>query len=315
MNQPEYRSEHARHRREPSRRKLATHPLIGPRRPGSACRLAAFSLLALLLLSSPRVSSGATGLPAAENPSAQRPNFLVILADDMGFSDAGCYGGEIATPNLDRLAENGLRFTQFYSCGRCWPSRTALLTGYYPQQVRMDPPVDGPPPDWMRILPHYLKPLGYRSYHSGKWHLFNRPLVLADAGFDRSYIIRNQDRFFTPQQNRLDDQPLAPPRKGLRLLHDHGDRTVRDRLPEAAPGEHSTEPFCLYLAFTSPHFPLHALQEDIDRYRDKYADGWDVARNRRYEALRRLGLVNSPLPPYSPRPFPTGTCPRTSCTS
>jgi arylsulfatase len=98
----------------------------------------------------------------------------MIIADDMGYSDAGCYGGEVATPNLDRLAAGGLRFTQCYSTGRCWPSRTCLLTGYYPQQVRMDPP-QGPLPAWARVVPDYLKPLGYRCYHSGKWHLTGAP--------------------------------------------------------------------------------------------------------------------------------------------
>ncbi len=82
-------------------------------------------------------------------PKAERPNILIIVADDMGFSDIGCYGGEIATPNLDRLAENGLRFTQFYNCARCWPSRASILSGYYPQQVRMDPP-RGRLPAWLR---------------------------------------------------------------------------------------------------------------------------------------------------------------------
>src|SRR6266481_7264147 len=94
---------------------------------------------------------------AARSGAAKPPNILVIVADDMGFSDAGCYGGEIATPNLDRLASGGLRFTQFYNTARCWPSRASILTGYYAQQIRMDPP-NGPFPGWARFLPHYLKP-------------------------------------------------------------------------------------------------------------------------------------------------------------
>src|SRR5437868_13278390 len=100
---------------------------------------------------------------AASHPDTKPPNFLLIVADDMGFSDAGCYGGEIATPNLDRLASGGLRFTQAYNTARCWPSRAALLTGYYPQQIRMDPP-RGRLPGWARLVPHSLKPLGYRCY-------------------------------------------------------------------------------------------------------------------------------------------------------
>src|SRR2546423_6159307 len=96
--------------------------------------------------------------------AASKPNILLIVADDAGFSDLGCYGSEIHTPNLDRLAAHGLRFTQFYNTARCWPTRAALMTGYYPQQVAQDPP-RGYFPAWTRTLPQYLKPLGYRAYH------------------------------------------------------------------------------------------------------------------------------------------------------
>src|SRR5438132_362134 len=112
---------------------------------------------------------------APAQTAARRPNILIILADDMGYSDLGCYGGEVRTPNLDRLAKNGLRFTQFYNTARCWPSRAAILTGYYAHQVRRDtvPGVLangtlGARPAWARLLPDFLKPLGYRAYHSGK---------------------------------------------------------------------------------------------------------------------------------------------------
>jgi len=112
----------------------------------------------LLVLTLAITVSPAASLAYAESASL-RPNFLIILADDMGFSDAGCYGGEIETPNLDRLAAGGLRFTQFYNTARCWPTRSSILTGYYAQQIRMDPP-RGRLPGWARVLPHYLKPLG-----------------------------------------------------------------------------------------------------------------------------------------------------------
>src|SRR3954462_8579430 len=112
----------------------------------------------------------------------RKPNVLVVLADDLGYSDLGCYGGEIQTPNLDGLAKNGLRFTQFHNTARCWPSRAALLPGYYAQQVRRDT-IPGIPsgsggvrPAWARLLPEMLRPLGYRSYHSGKWHVDGKPL-------------------------------------------------------------------------------------------------------------------------------------------
>ncbi len=128
------------------------------------------------------------------------PNVVVILADDLGFSDLGCYGGEIDTPNLDRLAENGIRFTQFYNTARCWPTRASLLTGYYAQQVLRDsvPGVtsgsQGTRPVWSKLLPEHLRTKGYRCYHSGKWHVDGTPL---GSGFDRSFEIGGgQNNYF-----------------------------------------------------------------------------------------------------------------------
>ncbi|MCA1963026.1 MAG: sulfatase-like hydrolase/transferase, partial [Prosthecobacter sp.] len=141
------------------------------------------------------------------------PNVVFILADDMGYSDLGCYGGEIATPNLDALAANGLRFTQFYNTARCWPTRGALLTGYYAQQIHRDalPEVggggQGVRQKWARLLPDFLKPHGYRCYHSGKWHIDGKVL---DGGFDRSLDMRNQGNFFSAKGNAIDDVPVTP---------------------------------------------------------------------------------------------------------
>src|SRR5438093_11794426 len=138
----------------------------------------------------------ALGLPAnaARKSALPPPNIVIILADDLGFSDVGCYGGEIQTPNIDKLASNGLRFTQFYNTARCWPSRASILTGYYAQQVHRDglPGLGGGARGvrqrWARLLPDFLKPLGYRSYHSGKWHVDGLPL---QGGFDRSYLLQD----------------------------------------------------------------------------------------------------------------------------
>ena len=244
-----------------------------------------------------------TGLAAAAGSRLaaappRRPNFLIILADDMGFSDAGCYGGEIDTPNIDSLGEQGLRFTQGYSTARCGPSRSCILTGQYAQQTACDVMTRGNIPDWTRFLPQHLKPLGYRSYHSGKWHIRFRPV--AGAGFDRSYCLLDQNRFFTPAAHMLDDQKLPPvkPEDGFYATTAIGEH-ARKFLREHAAG-HAEQPFFFYLAFTAPHFPLHALKEDIERYRDRFSEGWDAARERRHQRLRRMGIVHCELSPLEP---------------
>jgi arylsulfatase A-like enzyme len=237
---------------------------------------------------------------SAAPATTAKPNFLIILADDMGFSDAGCYGGEIQTPNLDRLADNGLRFTQFYNTARCWPTRSSLLTGYYAQQIGMDPP-KGKLPPWTRVLPHYLKPLGYRCYHAGKWHLMGAPKSVADGGFDHSYRFEDWDRYFSPSRHFEDDQK-APPVKpdsgyySTTAFADHAIGYLKDHATN-----HNAEPFFLYLAFISPHFPLHAPPEDIARYRDRYLAGWNVIREQRWERLRQMHLLDCGLPPMDPK--------------
>ena len=226
-------------------------------------------------------------LTGSSRSDTLRPNFLIVLADDMGFSDAGSYGGEIQTPNLDHLAANGLRFTQFYNTGRCWPTRSSLLTGYYAQQVRMDPPA-GHLPDWARFLPHYLKSWGYRSYHAGKWHVSGAPHPVQEAGFDRSYNLVDQDRYFSPQQHYLNDQPLPAIAResGYYATTAITDYAIQWLDEHAA--QHAENPFLLYLAFTAPHFPLHALQEDIARYRDRFSwAGMQCARNAGLGCRRR----------------------------
>jgi len=247
----------------------------------------------------------ALGIPfsqAAED--SRRPNVLVILADDMGFSDARCYGGEIATPNLDRLAAGGLRFTQFYNTARCWPTRGAILTGYYAQQIRRDSlpgmPV-GNRPSWARLLPEMLKPLGYRSYHSGKWHVDGKPV---EEGFDRSYWVQDQDRFFSPREHYLDDQRLPPvePDTGYYATTAIADHAVRCLKDHAA--RYADRPFFHYLAFTCPHFPLHALQEDIARYRGRFREGWDVLRQQRWQRAKELGIVDCRLSARDPAARP-----------
>ena len=242
-----------------------------------------------------------------------RPNILVILADDLGFSDLGCYGGEIETPNLDGLAQGGLRFTQFYNTARCWPTRAALLTGYYAQQVGRDklpgvPGGRGERPDWARLLPDMLRPLGYRSYHSGKWHIDGMPVA---NGFHRSYYLRDQGRFFNPQVHWEDDRELPPIEPGsgyyaTTAIADHAIRTLRQHA-----AEFGGRPFFHYLAFTAPHFPLHALPGDISRYRDRYRRDWADIRRDRWRRIREMGIVSGRLPEMEPEVGPIREFPGT----
>ena len=242
--------------------------------------------------------------------AAAPPNVLVILADDLGFSDIGCYGSEIATPNLDQLAAGGLRYTQFYNTARCWPTRGSLLTGYYAQQIHRDALPDragggrGKRPGWAQLLPAMLKPLGYRSYISGKWHVDGVPV---NEGFDHSYIIDDHDRFHNPKKHTLDNKPLAPvePGSGFYLTTAIADHAI-EFLQEHA-SQHAGQPFFQYLAFTAPHFPLHALPDDIAKYASRYDQGWDAVRQQRMQRLLGMQMVNCPLapleadigPPYS----------------
>ncbi len=232
------------------------------------------------------------------------PNVLLILVDDLGFSDLGCYGGEIETPHLDKLASGGLRFTQFNNCARCWPTRAALLTGYYPQQIGRDnaPGIEGGGrgirPDWAGLVPRYLKDAGYRSYHSGKWHIDGMPV---ENGFDCSYYLGDQGRFFSPKKHYLDDEKLTPVERGTGF---YATVEIAERAIDHLRGhkaKHADKPFFSYVAFTAPHFPLHALPEDIDAVGDRYAAGWEKLRNKRWVRIKELGIVKGELSKVEPQ--------------
>ncbi len=232
---------------------------------------------------------------AAGREDLKKPNFLIIVADDMGFSDLGCYGGEISTPNLDGLAQNGVRFTQFYNCAVCWPTRSALITGYYPEQVRMNPPDGRPLPKWATTLPRLLKPFGYRSYQSGKWHVLAAPRVCADGGFDHSYLIQDEDRHFNPIFLCEDDRKLPPIPAGTdyyntTAIADHAIAYLKEHRQK-----HPDCPFFSYVAFLAPHFPLQAPGADVARYGNRYLKGWDVVRAERYRREKELGIINCAL--------------------
>ncbi len=244
----------------------------------------------------------------AATPS--RPNVVLILADDLGYSDLGSYGSEIATPNLDGLANNGVRFTQFYNTARCWPSRSALLSGYYAQQIHRDalPGISGGGQgvrqSWARLLPDFLKSAGYRSYHSGKWHIDGPVLA---AGFDRSLDMRNHGNYFSSKGNFIDDVAVKTPadEQGYYATIATADHAI-DCLKDHA-ANHKDQPFFHYIPFIAPHFPLQALPQDIAKYRDKYLAGWEALRAARYERQKILGITNTTLsalerevgPPYA----------------
>ncbi len=268
-------------------------------------RIKFISLLMVVLLTKLNIG----GPASAAQPD--QPNVLLVLVDDLGYSDLGCYGSEIETPTLDRLAANGLRFTQFYNTARCWPTRAALLTGYYAQQVNRDalPGVGGGGgaannrPDWARLLPDMLRPAGYRSYHSGKWHIDGMPVA---NGFDRSYYLQDQGRFFNPKVHFRDDERLPPvdiseDYYGTTAIAEHALDCLQDHA-----ANHNERPFFHYLAFTAPHFPLHALPEDIAKYRDKYQRDWASVRSDRWQRQQQSGLLDGTLsaverdlgPPY-----------------
>ncbi len=257
---------------------------------GDTMNASPLSLLAVLALS-------------ALATSAAPPNVLFILADDLGFSDLGSYGGEIETPNLDALAENGLRYTQFYNTGRCWPSRASLLTGYYPHEVNRDKLPNnkgggrGVRQEWAKLLPEYLEPIGYRNYHSGKWHIDGDVL---DGGFHKSYHMRNQGDFFTNKGNLYDDVPAEIPsdESGFYATTAAADHAIECLQEHAA--KHSDKPFFHYLAFIAPHFPLHALPEDIEKYRDRYLEGWDRLREERFAKQKRMDIINTTLSDIEP---------------
>ena len=243
----------------------------------------------------------------------ETPNILMILVDDMGYSDLGCYGSEIETPNLDNLAANGLRYTQFYNTGRCWPTRGSLLTGYYAQQIKRDslPGIKGgghgQRPKWAPLLTEILRPAGYRNYHSGKWHIDGKVLT---NGFDRSWHVTNQDGFFSHNANLLDDKKYNP----TTLKRDYYSTTATAdhaiEFLEDHQQNHSNNPFFHYLAFIAPHFPLHAKPEDIAKYQDRYLSGWDKLREERFAKQKKIGLRKTSLSALEPEVGPPYTFPK-----
>ena len=251
--------------------------------------------------------------------TSQKPDILLILADDMGYSDLGCYGSEINTPNIDRLAAAGSRYTHFYNAARCCPSRASLLTGLYPHQAGMGkmvtnaaPPDTGPYQGFLNTrcvtLADVLKTAGYHTYMSGKWHVgAHRPNWPCDRGFDKYFgLISGAANYFditryeaknVVRQMAVDNRPYTPPKENFYLT---------DAITDGALGfidaakENDNIPFFLYVAYTAPHWPLHALPEDIEKYKGHYDAGWDEIRQKRFEKMKRLGILE-PEMEYPPR--------------
>ncbi|MGV3502827.1 MAG: arylsulfatase [Adhaeribacter sp.] len=261
-------------------------------------RFTALFLTALLAF------AGCLGALAQGNKA--KPNIIVILADDMGYSDLGSFGSEIATPNLDKLAEGGLRLSQFYNTGRCCPTRASLLTGLYPHKTGMgwmtgydmqQPGYRGDLNQNCVTIAEALKPAGYSAYLAGKWHVsadtkgdgpkHNWPL---QRGFDQYYgIITGSGSFFKPAALTTGNTRIQA--QGKYHLTEAITDTASQYIARHAQAKKQA-PFFLYVAYTAPHWPLHARKKNIQKYLPVYEAGWDALREQRYARQLKMGLVD-----------------------
>ncbi len=262
----------------------------------------------------------ATNAQSPDRTSPNRPNIIYIMSDDMGYSDIGCYGSEIDTPNLDALAAGGLRFTQFYNTARCCPTRASLMSGLYPHQAGIGHMMDDRGHDGYRgelnrqcvTIPEVLRTAGYRTYMAGKWHVTKvvHPLAEADKhnwpvqrGFDRFYgTIHGAGSFFDPNTLTRDNEFVSPfaddQYKPKQMAHgefyytdaiaDHAARYIADHHYQS-----DEQPFFLYVSFTAAHWPMHALKKDIAKYQGSYDAGYDAIRDARYKKMIDLGLIDA----------------------
>lgn len=237
---------------------------------------------------------------------AAKPNIILILNDDMGYSDIGCYGGEIDTPNLDRLAANGLRYSQFYNTARCSPSRASLLTGLHPHQTGIgiltyDYGPEGYAGNLNKqcvTIPEVLRQSGYRTYMSGKWHVAGNLTEPTDTwpmqrGFDEFYgTIIGAGSFYDPNtltrgNANVEHEAKEDPKF---FYTDAISDQAADYIREHA-AKHSDKPFFQYVAYTAPHWPLQAHDEDIAKYKGRFDDGWDKLREQRLKRLVNDGIL------------------------
>ena len=246
--------------------------------------------LAVILLAAP------VALHAAEpaTPTA-KPNVLIIMVDDMGYSDLGCFGSEIKTPNIDHLAAGGMKFSQMYNTAKCYPTRASLQTGVYFQRTNRD--FDG-----TATLGEVLRPAGYTTLWAGKHHAKFNPVT---RGFDRYFgMIGGAENHFRPKQDNakgwaLDGEKAATKDSGFYSTDAYTDKALK-WLDEY---NKTNKPFLLYVAYTAPHWPLQALPEDIAKYKGVYDEGYEAVRKARYERQIKLGLVDPKTSPLSPLEF------------
>ncbi|MGQ9731482.1 MAG: arylsulfatase [Candidatus Zipacnadales bacterium] len=254
-----------------------------------------------------------------------QPNIVLIMNDDMGFSDIGCYGGEVQTPNLDRLAANGLRFTQAYNTARCCPTRASILTGLHPHQTGVghmtaDWGFDGYRGDLNDrcvTIAEVLGQAGYATYMSGKWHVTRH--IWHDGpqhswprqrGFDRFQgLITGAADYWAPKTWTCEYAPAEVPERDWYITDAISDRAA-DYIIEHQAAQPDC-PFFVYVAYTAPHWPLHALPEDIERYRGRFDAGWDVLREERLERMVQMGIIDPAwrLTPRDPTQLPWDEAP------
>ena len=237
----------------------------------------------------------------------KKPNIVLILNDDMGYSDIGCYGGEVETPNLDRLAANGLRFSQFYNTARCSPSRASLLTGLHPHQTGIGVLTYSFGPegyagnlnDQCVTIPEALKTNGYRNYMSGKWHVagsLTEPTASwpLQRGFDEFFgTIIGAGSFYDPNTLTRGNENIEHEAKRDKdffytdAISDQAAAYIREHA-----AHHPDQPFFQYVAYTAPHWPLHAHEEDIAKYKGRFDAGWDALREERLQRLVDAGILD-----------------------
>jgi len=246
-----------------------------------------------------------------DNTAINKPNIVLIMADDMGYSDLGCYGSEINTPNIDRLAQNGLRLTNFYNAARCCPTRASILTGLYPHQAGMGAMITrdlkraekGPYQGYLNnncvTLAEVLKNAGYNTFMSGKWHVGEEhPQWPMDRGFVNYYgLISGAAHYFDIRKTKRSgivrhfargNEEYMPPNENWYMTDAITDNAVRMLDKHGS----NSKPFFLYLAYTAPHWPLHAWPKDIEKYRGKYMIGWDQLREERHQRQLEMNLFD-----------------------